>query len=238
MGKKKESINPDFYKDNFCLLIRKENYLSPKEKAFNKTSEENGKNISKLKSKLKSLKPDSPLFQKSRKILSDKTKLKFNSINNKSISNYLLPYNNKDNIHRIKTMKNSFSENGYNINLKENNYRNIFIDKKYEFAYDKFLSYKKKNFVLKKKQYLEEIKNKYFIRGLALNKEYAFYYNECKKVDFLEKEEEKKTGNKSIYSNIISCNKNNFDYSKYKSKSSNKNLIKPKKLLIRIITLN
>ena len=87
--------------------------------------------------------------------------------------------------------------------------------------------YKRKNFITKKKQNLNEIKEKYFIRGLALNKEYAFYYDECKQVDFLENEE-KITGNKNIYNNIDSYNKNKFDYIKYNNENISEKSNKPK----------
>ena len=71
------------------------------------------------------------------------------------------------------------------------------------------------------------MKEKYFIRGLALNKELAFYYNECKKVDFSNNDDKNK--NKYIYNYNKYRNKNKLYFQENKNCNKPKNIFKFKK---------
>ena len=108
-------------------------------------------------------------------------------------------------IHKSNSVYNNFEFKNYKFfnNIK----RNILLNPKYE--YHRFLLYKKRigNKIIEKN---DELKEKYYIRGLALNKNLAFYYYQCQRVDFSEKEEK---NNRNKYISIKKpSNKNKFDF--------------------------
>lgn len=135
---------------------------------------------------------------------------------------------------KIKKVKKTIHKSHYAID-KKNIKTNIsfnpinkipYMNNKYgfEYEYDKFLFLRKKKIKNKIKvqdHYLDKMKEKYFIRGLALNKESAFYYNKCKRVDFSENEEKNKE-EKYIYINKL-FNKNKLYLGDNKNKISNIN---------------
>ena len=99
-----------------------------------------------------------------------------------------------------------------NLKLKNNNFlKNINklvpLNSKYE--YNKFLIYKKhhNNKINDKNRYTNEIREKYYIRGLALTRELVFYYHQCQRVDFSEKED--KNNRNKYFSNIVKSSLNN-----------------------------
>lgn len=213
------------------LLIGKERNLSHKLKII----KENSKNIKynnflKFKSKKTKLKLTTPHHLNSKNNdLNNNNKPKFNSENkslpmksNKKInfilSNNQLLKNKGINVANIKTIHKSKTE-FYNINPKNNfNLKKIKSLYNIKYEYEKLLSYKKKK-IKNQQKYNDEIKEKYFIRGLALNEEFGFYYNLCKRVDFYDKDEQRNTNknkiiqndnkNKSIKKNALNFEDNN-----------------------------
>ena len=160
--------------------------------------------------------------QKSNFILYNKnsSNIKFskrNYLSNNSLSNEL---NSKDNNKTkiFKKMKKSNSINGY-FTLRNNyNHKRKEIPISINYEYNQYLVYKKKKRNEKEDLKLNEMKEKYFIRGLAINKELAVYYLRCKRVDYSENKDLKEKTNishghkKSIDNNkLFSINNNNHN---------------------------
>ena len=92
-------------------------------------------------------------------------------------------------------------------------------EKKIKYKYNNILLYKSIKQFNKYRDYSEEEKAKYLIRGLALNNEATFHYYECKKVDFgigfefnnnKNKIYSKRYKNKNDFKSPINKNINNF----------------------------
>jgi hypothetical protein len=83
---------------------------------------------------------------------------------------------------------------------KTNYYLNYLIksplEKKTKYEYNKISLYKSLKQFNKYRDYSDEEKMKYFIRGLALNNEETFFYYKCKKVDFSNNDEFNENKNK------------------------------------------
>ena len=234
-----KNIISDFYMNNASLLIKNEKYLSPKIKPLKDRIKNRKKyyNFSNNKLKIINLKINSPHFfiknntiskfyQKNKE--SPNIKLNLKSLNNDLKYSRNKGENNKIN-NDLKKLKKSNSIVD-NINRKPNYYfnfenkKNTFLNYRYEYEYNKFLFFKKKRYKNKIKEnthYINEIKDKYFIRGLALNKELAFYYNECRKVDFSENDN-KNNDNNNIYDNLKSFNKKRLNFINSKNEFNNK----------------
>ena len=155
---------------------------------------------------------------------------KSKSLTYNSFSNDIKAGENTVNIKTLKKMKKSKSINdlksNYNFYLKNNK---TSYSPNYE--YNKYLVYKIKKNNGNEENNLNYIKEKYFIRGLALNKELAFYYHECKRVDFAENEDKNKqkkyiydkTSNNKKIKFIKSFNNNQNNYKIINNKKRYKN---------------
>ncbi len=116
--------------------------------------------------------------------------------------------NNRKNLKKMFRSNSSVQKTNFNLNYLIKNR----LEKKIKYEYNKVLLFKTLRQSNKYRDYSEEEKMKYFIRGLALNSEETFFYYECKKVDF---------GNDDEFNN----NKNKIYLKRYKNKNDSKSTI-------------
>ena len=133
---------------------------------------------------------------------------KSKSLTYNSFSNDIKARENTINIKTLKKIKKSKS-----INDLTSNYKFYLKNNKTSYSpnyeYNKYLVYKMNKNKGNEENNFDYIKEKYFIRGLALNKELAFYYHECKKVDFAENDDKNKQ-KKYIYNKASNIKKIKF----------------------------
>ena len=95
------------------------------------------------------------------------------------------------------------------------------LDKKTKYEYNNISLYKSLKQFNKYRDYSEEEKMKYFIRGLSLNNEETFFYYVCKKVDFgidyeFNNNKNKKRYKNKNYLNSPNRNKNKNNFQNYR----------------------
>lgn len=121
--------------------------------------------------------------------------------------------NNRKNFKKMFRSNSSIQKTNFNLNYLIKSP----LEKKIKYEYNKISLYKSLKQFNKYRDYSDEEKMKYFIRGLALNNEETFFYYKCKKVDFSNNDEF--NGNKN---KIFKRYNNKKDYKSPINKNINK----------------